>query len=123
MTRICLFHMLDACSRVVMNALEEIGIDYEDRSMNLFRGEQRVPEMLADNPKGKVPTLQVGDARLTENPAILLYLDEVYPGAELMSLAANVVERAMARADLILVFQFRQPARTHLHDVGACGAR
>ncbi len=101
MSRVCLFHMPGSCSRVVMNALEETGINYEDRAVNLFKGEQRLPEMLAINPKGKVPALRVCDTLLTENPSILLYLDETHPGIQLMPPAANAVERASARADLI----------------------
>jgi glutathione S-transferase len=100
-TDICLFHTPGACSRVVMNALEEAGVSFDDQPVNLMKGEQRSPEMLALNPKGKVPALRVGDQLLTENPSILLYLDEAHPEAELLPRAANALERAETRSDLI----------------------
>lgn len=98
---LCLYHMPGACSRVVMNALEEAGATYEDRPVNLFKGQQRSPEMLAENPKGKVPALRVGGQLLTENPSILLYLDEVWPEARLMPPLIDPIDRAQVRSDLI----------------------
>ena len=69
-----------SCSRVTMTALEEIGLSYEDRALNLADGQQQKPEYLALNRKGKVPALVFGGTTMTENAAILSFLDRTYPG-------------------------------------------
>jgi GSH-dependent disulfide-bond oxidoreductase len=57
-------------------ALEELGLDYTLHSVNVRKGEQKLPEFLALNPNGKVPVLVDGDLVLTESAAILVYLAE-----------------------------------------------
>lgn len=63
-------------------ALEEMGLSYELRSVNVRKGEQKLPEHLAMNPNGKVPVLVDNDGpggepiTLTESGAILVYLAE-----------------------------------------------
>jgi glutathione S-transferase len=46
-------------------------------------GEQRQPAYLAINPMGKVPALRHGDALITEQVAIFLYLADLFPEAGL----------------------------------------
>ena len=79
-----LFHFPGACSRVTMNALEEIGLAFEDMPVNILGGEQKSAGYLALNPRGKVPALQVGRSLLTENAAILYYLHLQHPHAGLL---------------------------------------
>lgn len=57
-------------------ALEELGLLYEVRTVNVFAGEGQSPEFLAINPTGKIPVLRdlETDLVLTESDAILLYL-------------------------------------------------
>lgn len=60
--------------------LEELGLEYELRYVNVFGGEQFKPEFLAMNPLGKIPVL-VDPALgrpLFESGAILFYLAERY---------------------------------------------
>lgn len=45
--------------------------------------EQRQPEYVAINPLGKVPALLHGKALITEQPAIFIYLADLYPEVEL----------------------------------------
>src|SRR3954451_337252 len=71
-----------ACSLASHIALEETGADYEPVRIALAKGEQRTPEYLRINPKGRVPALVEGDWVLTENPAILPYLARRSPNAE-----------------------------------------
>lgn len=97
--RIVLFFTPGTCSRVSLNALEELQIPFEGRPVDIFTGAQRRPEYLAINPKGKVPTLLIGDAVLTETPAILLWLAEAYPGAKLIP-GDDVLARAQAFAGI-----------------------
>lgn len=62
-------------------ALEELGLDYRLRPVNIRAGGQKTPEFLALNANGKVPVLVDADAEhgpltLTESAAILVYLAE-----------------------------------------------
>jgi len=54
--------------------LEELGADYILRPIDFQKSEQRAPEYLAINPMGKVPALLDGDALITEQVAIYIYL-------------------------------------------------
>lgn len=61
--------------------LEEVGVPYELRYVDIMKGEQKSPELLKLNPMGKLPTLVDGDIVVTENAAISLYLADRYaPG-------------------------------------------
>lgn len=93
--------MPGACSRVTMNALEEIGLSYEDIALDLISGQQKSPDYLAVNPRGKIPALLIGDRLLTENAAILLYLDRSYPHGGLLPVTGDSVADAQAISDLI----------------------
>jgi len=89
-----------ACSRVPLNALEELRVPFEAHPLALLRGEQKRPEYLALNPSGKVPALQVGDRVITENPAILFYLATQHPEGRLLPNLEDPVGRAQALGDL-----------------------
>jgi glutathione S-transferase len=81
--RLTFFHAPNSRSSGVLALLEEIGADYELRVLNLKKGEQRAPAYLAVNPMGKVPALLHGDALITEQVAVYLYLADLYPAAGL----------------------------------------
>jgi glutathione S-transferase len=59
--------------------LEEIGVPYELRRVDLAAGEQLRPEFLALNPNGAVPVLVDGDLALWESAAICQYLADRFP--------------------------------------------
>jgi glutathione S-transferase len=101
MTHFVLYHAPGACSRVTMNALEECGLVYEDRPLNLFVGANKAADYLAVNPRGKVPALLVDGHLLTENAAILLYLHARCPAAGLLPATSDPVVAAQQTADLI----------------------
>ncbi len=101
MSAIVLYHTPGACSRVSMNALEEIGLSFEDRALDLAKGEQRDPAYLAINPQGKIPALVVDGQILTENAAILLFLHRLHPDARLLPASGNMLADAKAVSDLI----------------------
>ncbi len=63
--------------------LEELGAPYELHVINMKAGEQRQPAYLAVNPMGKVPAVVHGDALITEQVAIFLYLADLFPDAKL----------------------------------------
>jgi GSH-dependent disulfide-bond oxidoreductase len=56
--------------------LEELGLAYDLRAVNIRKGAQKSPAYLAQNPNGKVPLLIDGDLVLPESGAILVHLAE-----------------------------------------------
>jgi len=59
--------------------LEELGLDYRVRQLDLEAGEQKADWYLALNPNGRIPTIvdrDEGDFPVFESGAILLYLAE-----------------------------------------------
>jgi glutathione S-transferase len=78
-----LFYAPSACSLAPHIALEEAGADYEAVLVNFAEGEQRSPDYLRINPKGRVPALVTDRGVLTENPAILAYIAQTFPDAKL----------------------------------------
>ncbi|MET0272071.1 MAG: glutathione S-transferase N-terminal domain-containing protein [Phenylobacterium sp.] len=78
-----LFHAKGSCSLASLIALEEAGADYEVVRMSTAAGDQRTPEYLAINPKGRVPAIVTDQGVLTENVAILAYIAQTFPEAGL----------------------------------------
>src|SRR5258706_3458890 len=72
-----------ACSLASNIALEEVGLPYETQKLDLAAGDQRKPEYLKINPRGRVPALVVDGHVLTENVGILTYLGGGYPRKKL----------------------------------------
>ena len=64
-------------------ALEEAGVPYELQVIDIMKGEQKGPELVAQNPIGKLPTLVDGGVVVTESAAICLYLADRYASARL----------------------------------------
>ncbi|MBB1250943.1 glutathione S-transferase family protein [Rhizobium sp. G21] len=60
----------------VLIALEEMGLSYALKPVNVRKGEQKFEAFLALNPNGKVPVLVDEGFVLTESAAILVYLAE-----------------------------------------------
>ncbi len=54
--------------------LEEMGIPYRLRAVDLLAGVENDPEFLAINPGGFIPALQDGDVTMVESIAIMEYL-------------------------------------------------
>lgn len=96
-----IFHAHTACSRVTLTALEQCGIDYEDRLLVMQKGEHKSPDFLALNPDGKVPTMVVNGRSLSENGAILTWLHATWPDAGLFPKATDEWERAQHISDLL----------------------
>ncbi len=67
-------------------ALEEAGADYVAQPLDFSHAQQRTPDYLSINPKGRVPSLVTSRGILTETPAILAYIAQIYPGAGLAPL-------------------------------------
>ncbi|HEX3575498.1 MAG TPA: glutathione S-transferase family protein [Rhodopila sp.] len=80
---ITLFHSPQTRSTGALTLLEELGAPYELRVLNRQAGELRQPAFLAINPMGKVPAILHGDAVVTEQVAITIYLADLFPDAGL----------------------------------------
>jgi glutathione S-transferase len=78
-----LFYAPGTCSLASHIALEESGAAYEAKRVNFAEGEQRSPEYLLVNPKGRVPALATEYGVLTETPAILAFIAQSYPESNL----------------------------------------
>ncbi|KAL1408652.1 hypothetical protein Q8F55_005465 [Vanrija albida] len=88
MTKYTLYGWPNTASTSIRWLLAELGAPYTYIKVNVSRGteEQRDPAYRALNPKGRIPTLLIGDAQtpLTESGAIALYLGETHPDASLL---------------------------------------
>jgi glutathione S-transferase len=82
-SRITFFHAPQSRSVGTRALLEELGADYDLHALNLKAGDTRKPEYLAINPMGKVPAIRHGEALITEQPAVFLYLADLFPAAKL----------------------------------------
>jgi maleylacetoacetate isomerase len=82
-------------------ALNLKGVAYDAMPVNLLKGEHRDEAYRVVNPHGRLPALDLGDRVLVQSPAILEYLDEVYPEPPL--LPSDPVQRARIRAVASLV--------------------
>src|SRR5687768_5266554 len=81
-----LFYAVGSCALASHIALEEAGAEYEGVRLDLRAGDQRKPEFLKVNPKGRVPALVTERGILTENPAILAYIAQTHPEKKLAPL-------------------------------------
>lgn len=64
--------------------LNEVGANYETRVLNFGATEQQSDDYLQVNPKGRVPALVTDQGILTETPAILAFLGQTFPQANLI---------------------------------------
>jgi glutathione S-transferase len=91
-------------SRIVRIVLEEKRLPFERINIDVTKGENRTPDFLKLNPRGKVPVLvhgtPDGDAVLSESSVINEYLEEVFPQPPLMPAAP--AERALVRSMVYL---------------------
>jgi glutathione S-transferase len=81
-----LFYSPNSCALASHIALQEAGASYETVRLDFRANEQRKPEYLAINPKGRVPALATDRGVLTETPAILAFIAQSFPQARLAPL-------------------------------------
>jgi glutathione S-transferase len=78
-----LYYAPNTCALASHIALEDAGAPYDTVRIDFETAEQRTPEYLAINPKGRVPSLVTERGILTETPAILVFIAQSYPQAGL----------------------------------------
>jgi maleylacetoacetate isomerase len=83
-------------------ALALKGLDYQALPVNLLKGEHRADDYLAVNPQGRVPALRTDRGEvLVQSPAIIEYLEEVYPQPALLPAAPEARAKVRGVAALI----------------------
>lgn len=78
------FYSPGAVSLATLIALCEIDADFDPICLDFASKEQTKPEYLAINPKGRVPALITQHGTLTETFALLTYIAEITPSANLI---------------------------------------
>ena len=109
-----LFVAPGTCARVPTIALEEIGAPFETELVRVVANQQNSPEFLKLNPKGKVPTLLIDGAPLTENVAILSWLNSTFPDANLLPSTTEHIDAIKQTADLAFFSATVHPTVTRI---------
>jgi len=81
-----LYYAAHTCALASHIALEDAGAEYSTVRINFAAHQQRSPEYLAINPKGRVPALVTERGILTETPAMLAFIAQSFPKAKLAPL-------------------------------------
>ena len=81
-----LYYAAHTCSLASHIALEDAAAEYSTVRISFAAEEQRKPEYLAINPKGRVPALVTDRGILTETPAMLAFIAQSFPQAKLAPL-------------------------------------
>jgi glutathione S-transferase len=81
-----LYYVPETCALASHIALIEAEAPYSLHRLNIGAGEQRQPDYLAVNPKGRVPALVTPRGILTETPAILAFIAQSFPNARIAPL-------------------------------------
>ena len=81
-----LYYAAHTCSLASHIALEEAGAEYFTERVSFKTNQQSSPDYLAINPKGRVPSLGTDRGVLTETPAMLAYIAQMFPRAQLAPL-------------------------------------
>lgn len=84
-----LYYAPKTCALASLVTLEEAGAEYEISRVDFSREEQRGADYLAINPKGRVPALVTDDGIITETPAILTFIAQTFPEADLIPADAS----------------------------------
>jgi glutathione S-transferase len=107
----------------VFVALEEKGIPYQLKLLDLHAGEHRRPPYEVDSFTGRVPALRHGDLWLAESSAIDEYLEEAFPPpdhrrlypADLRARAKVRMVQAFLRSD-VMALREERPTSTFFGD-------
>lgn len=78
-----LYYAAGSCALATHIVLEEAGADYSTARIDFAKEQQKSPEFLKINPKGRVPALVTDRGILTETPAMLVYVAQSFPASRL----------------------------------------
>ena len=99
-----LYYAPGSCALAAHIALEEAAADYTAERIDLKAGQQTSAGSLAVTPNGRVPALVTDRGILTETPAILAFIAQSAPDAQLMPLDDPF---AFAQAQATLAAEYR----------------
>jgi glutathione S-transferase len=88
-------HNISVCAQKVRIALDEKGLPYDGREVDLMKQEHLAPDFLKINPKGLVPVLVHDGFTIAESTVILEYLEDAFPEKSLRP--ASLSDRARMR--------------------------
>ncbi len=101
MTTLC--YAKKTCSVGIHVLMEEVGEPFEVRVVDFSKKEQKTPEYLALNPKGKVAALVRDDGSvLTEYAAIAIWLAMTHPEKNLMPTDPEGFARTLEAMDFVV---------------------
>jgi len=81
-----LYYAPGTCALASHIALQEVGAAYSTERVDFRNNQQNSPDYLAINPKGRVPALVTDRGILTETPAMLAFIAQSFPQAQLAPL-------------------------------------
>ncbi|RDV29035.1 glutathione S-transferase family protein [Alteromonas aestuariivivens] len=90
-------------------ALEEIGLPYEYKLVNLLKGEHRRPPFSERNPSAKVPWLECEQGGLSESAAILTYLADKHGQQEFIPKPGTFERAHFEQMMYFLMTELEQP--------------
>jgi glutathione S-transferase len=85
-TSLTFYYAPGTCALASHLALEYSGAPYDAKRLDFKQQQQRSPEYLRVNPKGRVPALVTERGVVTETPAILQFIAQSFPQANLAPL-------------------------------------
>ena len=112
MTDIVLYMSPGSCAKVTSIVLEELELSFKTEVVRFMKGEHKSPAFKQKNPTGKVPALIYGDQALSENVAIISFLNQVH--GKLLPKAQNAMEQAKQLADLCFCSSTLHPLVTRI---------
>ena len=108
-----LYYCRTSCAYAPHILLYDADADFEVQHIDFSKNEQTAPEFLSINPKGRVPALMTTDGIVTENPAILLYIAQMFPEKQLAP--QNSFDLARAQAFNMYIASTVHVAHAHKH--------
>ena len=106
-----LYYAPGACSTASHIGLEESGAKFDSEALSFAKNEQKTPEYLKINPRGRVPALVIDEGTIVENTAILDFVAAKY-APHLMP--TDPVKRARAISLMAWFSNNVHPAFTHI---------
>ena len=108
-----LYYSRASCAYAPHILLYDTEAEFQAEHIDFSKNEQNAPEFLRLNPKGRVPALQTADGIITENPAILFYIAQLFPEKGLAP--RNSFDLAMAQAFNMYIASTVHVAHAHKH--------
>lgn len=90
--------------------LDELDLDYQVKTIDLFKGEVQRPDYLAIHPLGQLPALKINGEVMIESGAIVQWLAESVPGSELAPATDQPARRAFDQWMYFAVASLEAPA-------------